>query len=82
MAKNKILVTCARGVTPFLKEEFISLGFPIISETAAGIQTEGTMDDTLRLNLLLRTGHRVLYLLREFRATDADHPRSSVNGDR
>ena len=30
------------------------------------------MDDTLRLNLLLRTGHRVLFSLREFRAKDAD----------
>src|SRR3989337_820057 len=72
MLKNKILITCAKGITPFLREELLLLGFPVISETVAGIQTEGTMDDTLRLNLLLRTGHRVLYLLREFSARDAD----------
>src|SRR4030066_290863 len=72
MKKNKILITCARGITPFLKEELLILGFPVISETVAGIETEGTMDDTLRLNLMLRTGHRVLYLLREFSARDAD----------
>src|SRR4030065_1057598 len=72
MKKNKILITCARGITPFLKEELLILGFPVISETVAGIATEGTMDDTLRLNLLLRTGHRVLYLLKEFSARDAD----------
>ncbi len=72
MKKNKILITCAKGITPFLKEELISLGFPIISESVAGIETEGTMDDTLRLNLLLRTGHRVLFLLRQFRAENAD----------
>ncbi len=72
MKKNRILVTCAKGITPFLKEELILLGFPLISETVAGIETEGTMDDTLRLNLLLRTGHRVLFLLRKFRAEDAD----------
>jgi len=72
MRKNKILITCAKGITPFLREELLLLGFPVISETVAGIQTEGTMDDTLRLNLLLRTGHRVLYLLREFSARDAD----------
>jgi putative N6-adenine-specific DNA methylase len=71
MKKNRILVTCAKGITPFLKEELILLGFPLISETVAGIETEGTMDDTLRLNLLLRTGHRVLFLLRKFRAEDA-----------
>lgn len=72
MKKNKILITCARGITPFLKEELLILGFPVISETVAGIETEGTMDNTLRLNLLLRTGHRVLYLLKEFSARDAD----------
>src|SRR4030066_2175459 len=72
MKKNKILITCARGITPFLKEELLILGFPVISETVAGIETEGTMDDTLRLNLLLRTGHRVLYLLKEFSARNAD----------
>jgi len=72
MKKNKILITCARGITPFLREELLSLGFPVISENVAGIETEGTMDDTLRLNLLLRTGHRVLYLLKNFSARNAD----------
>ncbi|MBI5746918.1 MAG: class I SAM-dependent RNA methyltransferase [Nitrospirae bacterium] len=72
LGKNKILITCAKGITPFLREELLLLGFPITSETIAGIETEGTMDDTLRLNLLLRTGHRVLFLLKAFRAKDAD----------
>jgi len=73
MGKNKILITCAKGITPFLREELLLLGFPVISETVAGIETEGTMDDTLRLNLLLRTGHRVLFLLREFHADNAEN---------
>ena len=72
MGKNRILVTCAKGITPFLKEELLLQGFPVLSEGVAGVTTEGTLDDTLRLNLLLRTGHRVLYLLREFPATDAE----------
>ncbi|HLG29805.1 MAG TPA: hypothetical protein VI387_06295 [Candidatus Brocadiales bacterium] len=72
MGKNKILITCAKGITPYLREELLLLGFPVTSETVAGIETEGTMDDTLRLNLLLRTGHRVLFLLRKFSAKDAD----------
>lgn len=69
---NRILVTCAKGITPFLKRELLVLGFPVLSETVAGVATEGTLDDALRLNLLLRTGHRVLFLLREFTALDAD----------
>jgi 23S rRNA G2445 N2-methylase RlmL len=72
MEKSRILVTCAKGITPFLKEEVLRLGFPVLAETIAGIATEGTMDDTLRLNLFLRTGHRVLFLIREFIARDAD----------
>lgn len=72
MGKDKILITCAKGITPFLRKELLLLGFPVKSETVAGIETEGTMDDTLRLNLLLRTGHRVLFLLKAFSAKDAD----------
>lgn len=67
-----ILITCAKGITPFLKEELHHLGFPVVTETTAGVMTEGTIDDTLRLNLLLRTGHRVLFLIREFTARNAD----------
>ncbi|MCL5021828.1 MAG: class I SAM-dependent RNA methyltransferase [Nitrospirae bacterium] len=55
------------------------LGFPVLSETAAGIATEGTLDDTLRLNLLLRTGHRVLFLIRDFYAGDAEALYRSVS---
>lgn len=72
MGKRKILITCAKGIPPFLKEELLKLGFPVLSETLAGIETEGTIDDPMRLNLHLRTGHRVLFLLREFIAADAD----------
>ncbi len=72
MDKNRILITCAKGIPHYLREELLLLGFPVIDETIAGIATEGTIDDTLRLNLLLRTAHRVLFLIREFSAPDAD----------
>lgn len=72
MEKSRILVTCAKGITPYLREEILHLGFPVLAETIAGIASEGTLDDTLRLNLFLRTGHRVLFLIREFTARDAD----------
>jgi 23S rRNA G2445 N2-methylase RlmL len=70
--KNSILITCAKGMTAFLKQELLGLGFHVLAETVAGIATEGSLDDALRLNLWLRTGHRVLFLLREFTAHDAD----------
>lgn len=70
--QNRILITCPKGIPPFLKQELLALGFPVLSEQAAGVETEGTFDDALRLNLFLRTGHRVLVLLREFPARNAE----------
>ena len=61
--KNKILVTCPKGVSPYLKTEIEVLGFPILAELDTAIQIEGTLEDTLILNLHLRTAQRVLYQL-------------------
>ncbi len=72
MKKSRILITCAKGIVPYLREELLQMGFPVLSETVAGVATEGTLDDTCRLNLFLRTGHRVLFLIREFTAEDAE----------
>jgi 23S rRNA G2445 N2-methylase RlmL len=70
--KSRIVITCAKGVPPFLKQEVLSLGYPVLSEGKAEIETEGTMEDTLRLNLLIRTGQRILFLLESFRAKTPD----------
>jgi putative N6-adenine-specific DNA methylase len=70
--KHRIVVSCSKGIGPFLKQEILSLGFPVLAESVAGIQTEGTYEDTLRLNLYVRTGQRVLFLLRDFQAANAE----------
>jgi 23S rRNA G2445 N2-methylase RlmL len=79
MQKSRIIVTCAKGVPPFLKEEVLSLGLPVLSETVAGVETEGTMEEAVRLNLFLRTGQRVLLLLREMEARTADELYSGIS---
>ena len=61
--KNRILITCPRGVVPLLKAEVEALGFPVLHEIDTAIQTEGTLKDTMILNLQLRTAQRVLYQL-------------------
>jgi len=66
--KSRIVITCAKGVSPFLKREVLSFGFPILSEGISEIGTEGTLENTLRLNLLIRTGQRVLFLIQAFNA--------------
>ncbi len=72
MLKSRILITCPKGIPPFLKQELINENFSVLSENIAGVETEGSLDDAMRLNLLLRTGHRVLFVLKEFQARDAD----------
>lgn len=68
MEKSRIFITCPKGIQSYLAAEVRTLGFPVISESVSGVETEGTLDDAMRLNLYLRTGHRVLYLLSEFTA--------------
>ena len=70
--KGRIIITCAKGIPPFLKDEVLPLGLPILSEGSAHVETEGTMDDAIKLNLFLQTGQRVLFLLKEFDAKRAD----------
>ncbi len=72
MKKNRIFITCSRGVDHYLEQEVALLGFPIFFKTQAGIETEGTLHDAMDLNLRLRTGLRVLSLVAEFAAEDPE----------
>ena len=64
--KSKILIACPKGVSPYLKQEIAALHFPVLNEWDTAIQTEGTLQDTMMLNLHLRTAQRVLYQLETF----------------
>jgi putative N6-adenine-specific DNA methylase len=68
-AKRPVLVTCPKALPPFLAQEMAALGLPG-RELTAGVLAEGDMADCMRLNLHLRTGHRVLYELARLTAPD------------
>ena len=70
--KNKILVTCSQGIAPYLEQELENLGFPIYESGIYHVFTFGTLQDTISLNLQLRTATRVHYLLHEFKADTPD----------
>jgi 23S rRNA G2445 N2-methylase RlmL len=71
--KNVIFITCPKGLSSCLAAEVRELGYPVESELEAAVETEGNLLDAMALNLRLRTGHRVLFLLEECRAeTPAD----------
>lgn len=50
----------------------MALGFPVKHERIAGIETNGSLNDCMLLNLSLRTAHRVHFLLKSFEASNAD----------
>ena len=78
--KSSIAITCAKGISAFLRQEILSLGFVVLSEGKAEVVTEGAMEDTLRLNLLIRTGQRVLFLLESFNAKTPDDLYKRISG--
>lgn len=69
---SKILITCARGIRPFLEAEVRSFGYPVESPHETGIVTTAKFLDTYKLNLELRTAYNVLFLLEEFKCANPD----------
>lgn len=69
---SRILVTCPKGMPEYLHGELADLGFPDGELLDAGVEVRGTLMDCMHLNLWVRTGHRVLFELKHFRAFDAD----------
>ncbi len=67
-----VFVTCAGGVEPVLEAELRALGMKPEAVRPLGVALRGTLDDCLRLNLHLRTAHRVLFEVRRFKAANAD----------
>ena len=70
--KHPVLVTCSRGVSTWLAEEIRRLGFPAHGVMESGVRTEASLNECMRLNLELRSAHRVLFQIAELRARDAE----------
>ncbi|MBU4305677.1 MAG: methyltransferase [Candidatus Omnitrophica bacterium] len=70
--KETILITCGRGIVPYLRHEVESLGYPVLSAHDTGLEVQASFADTLRLNLCLRTGLHVMYLLKKFSCRGPD----------
>ncbi len=73
-----VLVTCGRGIVPFLREELAALRFPVKRELETGIEGQCSMADILRMNLVLRTANRVLLELCKRQVRDANALYSAV----
>lgn len=69
----KIVISCAPSTSPWLAEEVKALQYPVHQINPTDVVTEGTLFDCMRLNLYLRSAHRVLLILDEFIARTPDH---------
>ncbi len=67
-----VLITCARGLVPFLIKEVEALGYVIESTHDTGLEIRASLNDTQKLNLYLRTAFNVLYLLKKFTCISPD----------
>jgi 23S rRNA G2445 N2-methylase RlmL len=55
-----LIISCARGLVPQTSAELTRMGYSIIDSTETYAVVRGNMRDMMRLNLQLRTAHRVL----------------------
>lgn len=58
--KYPIILSCAKELAPWTEQEVKSMGYTPIDSTDNTVVVEGGMRDVFRLNLNLRTAHRVL----------------------
>ena len=75
---STLVVTCSAGIAPYLAREIAALGFRVGHTSESAVETEGTLADCMKLNLHLRTAHRVLYTLDRFRARNANNLYNSL----
>jgi len=55
-----LIISCARGLVPQTSAELTQMGYAIVDITETYAVIRGNMRDVMRLNLCLRTAHRVL----------------------
>ena len=68
-----IIISCAKELSRWTEKEAVAMGYGIVEATANTVVVRGAMRDVMRLNLELRTAHRVLVpLLRAFCANIRD----------
>lgn len=70
--KSIILITCSAGLVDYVRREVEDVGYQVGESHKTGLEVEGDLYDTMRLNLYLRTAHNVLFLLKQFKCNYPD----------
>ena len=70
--KSKIIVSCMKRLAPYVEMEVRELGLPVQDVFATGLETYGSLNDCIKLNLNLRCASQVRYSLKSFKANNPD----------
>lgn len=70
--QSKIIITCNKWLSNALKQEVVSLGFSIDRVFQTGVELTGNVNDSIKLNMNLRTASQVMYSLKTFICNDPD----------
>ncbi len=69
---NRLRLSCSPGLADQLASEIDALGYVVKDQHPTGVDTVGSLRDTMRLNLHVRTAFNVQYLLKGFRCRKPD----------
>lgn len=78
--KSKILITCFNELTPYLQKELETLGFRAKPSGKTAVETYGSLEDAMFLNLNLRTALNVLYELKDIYCRHAEQLNQKLYG--
>lgn len=70
--KQPILLSCAPFIPPYVREEVTALGYDVMNEGYTTVETRGTFEDAIRLNIHLRSANHVYFLIQKFIAATID----------
>ena len=73
-----LVLACARGLAPYAAQEAAALGCTPTDSNDTMVSVRGSLHDAMRLNLWLRTAHRVLFPLATARARNLDGLHAAV----
>lgn len=76
---SPIVVSCARGLTPYAAQEAARLGYAVGETSDTTLTVRGSLRDAMRLNLWLRSAHRVLWPLARAQARNLDDLYTAVH---
>lgn len=66
--KSKVVITCNKRLSAYLQDEVAALGYTVTRSFGTGVELEGTVSDTIALNLNLRCASQILYSIKSFTA--------------